>query len=152
MTVAIQVFEVERPKSRSRVWAFRVVDETRVVFDSAWVSIQFADGSAAEWLAERVRSAHLSGALVLPSGHGDTATGIVWSGTDDDCIATHNGLHLHVEHVAGAITRGGRWWCAAGEGFNLADHPGIHLRSAAAGRWLCELLACSPRAAVDVRT
>jgi hypothetical protein len=138
----VEVREIRKSPSAPAGWACRVTEGDALLFDSTWLSLRLASECAAQWLGDRVVRAHVSGLRLDPAGHGPAASMLEWQGSIDDFTATFAGIALHAEHLDGPL-RGGNWWCAAGDAFNLADHPDIELRSASAAKWLAELIARS---------
>jgi hypothetical protein len=49
--VAVDVWQLARPKGRPPRWSFRVTAGEAVVLESAWVSIRYQAGENAGWLA-----------------------------------------------------------------------------------------------------
>lgn len=148
--VAVQLWQRSRPKGRSPLWAFRVLNKTVVVFESAWVSVRYQTREDALWLANLIESLaerELFGGC--PGHRVAIVEHVSWSGDlGDDCVAVAGDLSAHAEHLFGP-SRGGAWYCSVSEGMETIFHTvdcGIRPRSGAAARWLCEVVMCSRRA------
>jgi hypothetical protein len=134
---------------------FRVTAGDTVVFESAWVSVQYQARQDAEWLARLIDALAEQGAFPGCPGHSSQVASVVrWAGDlGDDCSAFVGELHCHAEHLSGPV-RGGAWYCSvsrSGESvFHTADR-GVHPRSGEAARWLCEVVVCAATAGLGER-
>jgi hypothetical protein len=151
--VAVEVSQLIRPKGRPPRWAFRVIANDAVVFESAWVSVRYLTRADAEWLAGLISALADRGVFPGCPGHlGQVSTPVCWGGDlGDDCSAFVGELYCHAEHLSGPV-RGGLWYCSVSRSaesvFHTADR-GVQPFSGEAARWLCEVVVCA--VAVEVR-
>ena len=136
MTIEVNV--TDRPKGRSALWGFKILDKENIVFDDSWVSIKFLNQKSAIWMAEIVEKLYEKG-LILPR----TAQKNWERDLDYDCILQEGNLFAHAEHMEGPKGKGGIWYCQVHSKdrryFHTSDHD-IQPRSGAAARWLCEII------------
>lgn len=132
------------------MWAFRVTDGERTVFESRTVSIRFRTEAAARWLAGLTDTLVVHG-IDPPGCRRAVGHDLEWFGTlHDDCYASAGRYYAHAEHLDGAVD-GGHWFCGVTEGcdpekerlrtvFHSSEHWELWVRNGRAGRWLCELM------------
>ena len=150
--MAVELWQAARPKGRPPRWAFRVTAGDAVVFESAWVSVQYLAREDAVWLAGLVDALAGRGAFAGCPGHlGQVASSVRWGGDlGDDCSAIVGDLYCHAEHLYGPV-RGGVWYCSvsrAGESVLHTADRGVQPRSGKAARWLCEVAVCAEVAGI----